>query len=256
MCDGFETKLVTDYLKTSLENRVIIDWVFHDSPDGFSAFKEALPLMVEEVSCKGRLIYIVVYNEHHRFYIFHTLPTVSDDGWQTSGSAPRSYSSYLKLDSGEFLYLRPMRNKGNPTFQFISEERIFTGILDKLGPDILTEEFSLQFWSSLMKEYSSSSSSSNEVNITSFLTNQSIISGCGPIVKCESLYYANISPLRTVGSLTDIEREKLFEGLRIISRCGYASGGVIECKVYEKEGSTKTKTPDGKITYWNEDEQI
>lgn len=247
MISGPETKLATDYLKSKLDNRVVMDsWFTNEivEPDGFLEFKSALPLMVEEVSCKGKIIYFVFYNEYRKFYILHSLPTL---GAKTDNSCKWN----LKLDTDENLWFCNSKREISSCIQFIAEERIFTGILNKIGPDILTDEFNLQIWDSLTKKYKNK-------NITSFLMNQNIISGCGSYIKCESLFYANISPIRKVGSLTDVEKEKLFEGLRIISRCAYVykDDFYTQFKIYEQPHATKTKTPDGKITYWDENTQV
>ena len=101
---------------------------------------------------------------------------------------------------------------------------------------------------------------------------QSLMSGCGNYIKAEALYYAKISPLRKVSSLTEKESEKLFEALRIIPRSAYMNKLLksqddvfqseetqelekFEFQVYGKRQCVRTKTPDGRITYWNDNVQ-
>ncbi len=85
------------------------------------------------------------------------------------------------------------------------------------------------------------------------------------------LYYAKISPLRKVKSLTLEESEKLYEGLRIISRLDYNYGGLSlknfsvngvkgnfqdYLKVYKNPRAILIKTVDGRGTWWNKTEQF
>ena len=97
--------------------------------------------------------------------------------------------------------------------------------------------------------------------------NQKIISGCGNYIKAEALYYAKISPLRKIGSLTQSESDKLFEALRIIPRIAYNYKGLSikdytdqygekgtyenELKIYGRKDAKRTKTSDGRITHWD-----
>ena len=101
--------------------------------------------------------------------------------------------------------------------------------------------------------------------------NQGIISGCGNYIKAEVLYYAGISPLRKVGSMTEEESDKLFEGLRIIPRISYNHKGLslrdyadhngkkgyyeAKLRVYGQKYAKRTKTSDGRTTYWDPHKQ-
>ena len=113
----------------------------------------------------------------------------------------------------------------------------------------MRSEFKLPLFRELVKKYSNR-------NITAFLSEQEIISGCGNYIKSESLYYAKISPLRKTGSLNDKEVELLYEALRIISRISYNNMGLNntapgEFKIYCKDHAICAKTADGKTTYWD-----
>ena len=123
----------------------------------------------------------------------------------------------------------------------------------------MSREFSLPLFRELVNTYSNR-------NITSVVMDQEVISGCGNYIKAEVLYYAKISPLRKIGSLSNREIELLFEGLRIIPRISYNQWDLIikdcndgdedchyhtkDLKVYGKIDAKQTKTPDGRITYW------
>lgn len=264
MPEAAECRLTAEYLNKKLQNRIIYDWVFiggqyeEKDPSGFEEFHHALPLLVIEVGCKGKLIYFVLHNELGDFYVLHSLRMTGR--WQEMKDEYCRW--YLDLDGGEKLWFRNPRCLA--TLQFTSEEYVFDGLLKKLGPDILGPDFTLQVWRNLTKRH-------RNKNVTSFLMNQNILSGCGNYIKAEALYYAEISPLRKVGSLSEAESEKLFEGLRIIPRMSYNYRGLslrdyanqygkkgayeFKLKIYGHNNAKRTKTADGRTTYWDPEVQ-
>lgn len=264
MPESAEVKITTEQLDKSLDNKVIVDWVFpsgqyfNREPDGFEEFYDSLPLLVQEVGCKGKTIYIICHNEFKRFYILHSMRMTGS--WKNK---PVEYCSwYVEIEKGKKLYFRNPRRLA--TLSFISNEDVFDRVLNSLGPDILTDGFTLEVWDKLLKKHS-------QKNITSFMMDQSIISGCGNYIKAEALYYAKISPLRKVHTLNENERDRLFQGLRIVPRSAYNFKGVsirdftdensikggyeYHLKIYGKKWATRSKTPDGRITYWDPEVQ-
>lgn len=259
MPEASECRLMTEYLNKLLKNKCIRSWTFlsgqydnkNKSPKGFEDFEKNLPLLVESVKCKGKFIYFTLYNEYNNFYILHSL--------RMTGRWQNYYDKYCKwvlvLDDDEKLWFRNPRCLA--TLEFSTSKQVLDDYIQNLGPDILTPSFSLKKWRELCYKYS-------KKNITAFLMNQSVISGCGNYIKAEALYYAGISPLRKVGSLTDVESEKLYEGVRIIPRLSYNANGVsikdyadengckggFVLKVYGHKKAKRTKTADGRTTYW------
>ena len=264
MPEGPEVLLTTEYLNAKLSNQIVSKWVFtggqyeDKDPDGFQEFYDALPLLVEEVSCKGKLIHFTFFNEFRTFYVLHSLRMTGR--WQNHEDEYCKW--YLEFDNGDRVWFRNPRCLA--TLQFTTDRRIYEGLLNKLGPDILTPEFTLDTWRRLISKHKNK-------NITSFLMNQNIISGCGNYIKAEVLYYAEISPLRKVGSITKGESEKLYEGLRIVSRVSYNHKGLSlkdyanengkkgyyehKLRIYGKRSAMRTKTADGRTTYWDPDKQ-
>lgn len=265
MPEAAEVKLTAEYLNSRLENKVISKWVFLDGsqydekdPRGFDELDNNLPLLVEQVSCKGKLIYFVLYNEDRYIYVLHSLRMTGR--WQDTEDQYCRW--YIELDDGTKIWFRNPRCLA--TVQFTSEEHVFKAMLDKLGPDILTDEFNLKTWRELLKKH-------RNKNITSFLMDQNIISGCGNYIKAEALYYSKISPLRKVSSLKEHESEQLFEALRIIPRMAYNDQGLSlrdyadnrgrkgqyerQLQIYGQPHATRTKTSDGRTTYWDPEVQ-
>jgi formamidopyrimidine-DNA glycosylase len=250
MPEGPEIKMVADYLSEKLDNKIIRDIHFCSGqyekidPDNYDKIYNNFPLLVEDVYSKGKIIYITLYNENKRFYILHSLRLNSY--WDTLEQIEKRW--YLLLDGGEKIFFYD--SSCLSTLQFIDNEKEFQKAIDSLGPDILTEDFNLAFWRKALKE-------NKNKNITVFLMDQSIMSGIGNIIKSEALFYAKVSPLRKVSSLSDYESEKIFEGIRIISRFSYIVGDLnANLQIYGKKNAIKIKTPDGYITHIDEKVQV
>jgi formamidopyrimidine-DNA glycosylase len=170
---------------------------------------------------------------------------------------------FIELENGKTIWFRDTRGFG--TFYFTDKKEEFENKLHTLGPDIMGKEFKLSLFNKLIKQYSNR-------NITSFLMDQEVISGCGNYIKAEVLYHSKISPLRKVGNLKEKEIELLHESLRIIPRLSYNNNGlslrdytdgngkkgqyIASLKIYGSKTATKTKTPDGRTTYWDPNHQI
>lgn len=260
MPESAEVKLTAEYLSKVLEGQVITDFQFvsgqyeNNDPIGFDEFYDSLPLIVSEVKCKGKMIYMNCASEDKNFYIMHSLRLTGS--WREKEDSCSRW--YILLDTGTKLWFRDPRCMA--TLHFTQDEKVLQATLDKLGYDILTEEFTLKRWKDIVNRHKSK-------NITALMMDQSHISGCGNYIKAESLYYAGISPLRKAGDLSENEVEKLYEALRIIPRLAYNNKGYsggeytdkkgkkgfeeFHLKIYGKPDAKKTKTPDGRITHWN-----
>ena len=257
MPESAEVKLITEYLKLNLENKIISNWNFINGkyeqklPIGFDEFEQNLPLIVENVECKGKFIYFTLFNEQGYFYIMHSLRMTGR--WQDYEDDYCQW--FIELDDVNIWFRDP---RCLATIEFTSDQSKLQKAIDKLGPDILTDEFSLDIWKHLIQKH-------KQKNITSFLMNQEIISGIGNYIKAEALYYSKISPIRKTGSLTKAELFKLYEAIRIIPRIAYNKNGLSikdystsdgskgnyrdDLKIYGKPNATRTKTSDGRITY-------
>tara|TARA_A100001015_G_scaffold234992_2_gene266649 strand:+ start:143 stop:943 length:801 start_codon:yes stop_codon:yes gene_type:complete len=266
MPEGPECRLTVEYLNRVLCGKKILDWVFcggqyvEKDPIGFPEFDKSLPLLVKNISCKGKFIYFILVDDNDQeYYILHSL--MMTGRWQNNHDKYCKW--FLELNNKKTLWFRSPRSFS--TVLFTSDKSVLQNKLDKLGPDIMGREFFLPNFKLLCQKYS-------KRNITSFLMDQQVISGCGNYIKAEVLWYASISPLRKVKSLTNEEIELLYEGLRIIPRLSYNRKGLSirdyknennepgeyssSLKVYGNKSVTRTKTPDGRITYWDPTRQI
>lgn len=260
MPEGPECRIITDYLRKTILNKTITNWVFcngkytDDYPVGYKLFNQNLPFLITDIQCKGKMVYFILKDEEDiEHYILH-YPKMTGK-WQ------KNYDNYCKWyievnQKGE----RPKKetiwfsdSRGFGTLEFTDSKAILNSKVDNLGPDIMKPEFKLPIFKEIIKKYLTR-------NITAFLSDQEIISGCGNYIKSEALYYAKISPLRKVSTLTQKEIELLYESLRIISRISYNNMGIdkksyyksgLECKIYCKDNAICAKTADGKTTYWD-----
>ena len=269
MQEGSKIRIITEYLKSKLEKKIILDWGFvggkyiNKRPVGFIKFENNLPYIVESVECKGKLIYITVYNEYGYCYIINTLKS-DDVCFQEYKDSECSWYIKFKTEftsSNETLWFKDP--KCLSTIQFTSKEPVLQNILDKLGPDILCEDLNLNTWINIITnpQYKNNT-------VIAFLDDQRVISGLGNIDKSEALFYAKISPLRKIGSLCEKDFEKLYEAIRIITRISYNKIGLSEedflesgvnfggLKIYKKSGANKIMSVDGDIIYWDSKKQI
>ena len=260
MPEAAEVRLTTEYLSSVLSNKIITNWVLisgqyeEQDPVGFEEFCDYLPFLVEEVKCKGKLIYFTCFNEYHRFFILHSMRMT---GSWLEKPIDQYCRWYVEIEGSKKIWFRDPRCLA--TLHFTENEDTWKKTLSSLGPDIMTEQFSLDVWRKIIQKYS-------DKNVTAFLMDQHIISGCGNYLKSECLYYSKISPVRKISSLTENESEKLYEALRVLSRLAFVIKGLSvkdyvdpygrkgyfekHLKVYGKKEAEKLKTVDGRTTWW------
>lgn len=266
MPEGPEIRLTVDFLNSVLQNKKITDWVFSggrytdEYPEGFDEFDSALPLTVKEVNCKGKFIYFTITNDDgDEYYILHSL--MMTGRWQKKYDDCCKW--FVEVEGGNTLWFRDPR--AFATLKFSSDAKILQEKLDLLGPDIMKPEFKLQHFKKLAKKYANR-------NITSFLMDQSVISGCGNYIKAEVLYDAKIAPTRKVHDLKDRELDLVYKALCVIPRLSYNNKGLSlgeyanedgkdgfherDIKIYGKKWAKRVKTPDGRITFWDPDVQL
>lgn len=255
--EGPEVLLITEYIEEQLKNKYVVDVIIYDedTPLGYSKFMDMLPLKVTSVKCKGKFIWVEF---EKKFYMFHNI--FSSGKWQEEEDG--------ELTRWEIVIKDTKRNKHYKSLYYISKNHLsvieFSNDYEDLrfhlehtGPSILDPEFTKVMWKKIIQE-------NQTKNITSILTNQKILSGCGNYIKSEALYYAKISPHKKVSDLTTDEIDKLYEGLIVIPRTSYNKGGYTitdykgrygeyekDLKVYAKRGAKRLKTKDGRYTYWS-----
>jgi formamidopyrimidine-DNA glycosylase len=247
--EGPECRMFVELLNRTLKGKNVKEWVFSggkytDSfPKGYDEFDKNLPMTVNEVSCKGNFIYFTLTNKDDiEYYILNQI--IMSGVWTKNHD--KSCKWFLELDNDKTVWFRDIDDLS--TLEFTKNKKTLTNKLNSFGPDIMRDNFHLKDFKKKIVKFSNK-------NITSFLMDKSIISGCGNHIKCEALYYASVSPLRKSGTLNVREIELIYEGLRIISRLCYNNGDKKTLQIYKKKLANVTKTPDGRLTYWNKKKQ-
>ena len=243
MPEAAEVKKTINYLNSVLKDQIINEWVFYtgkyteQDPEGYIEFCNALPLKVDSVSCKGKFIYFTLQGG---WYILHSLMMTGK--WQGRYDEQCKWS--VEIEGKSDIWFRNPR--GLATVKFTNDKKVLDKKLSVLGPSIMTDEFSLNIFRDKAKKFSNR-------NITSFLMDQAIFSGCGNYIKAEALHRAKISPLRKVATLSETDQELLWKALKNIAWEAY-NGKLIK-QIYGRKNACRLKTADGRITQWNPDHQ-
>jgi formamidopyrimidine-DNA glycosylase len=118
----------------------------------------------------------------------------------------------LYLDSGRRLRFSDMRKFG----RVILTEDV-NEVLGDLGPEPLTEDFTLQKFKHMLAQRSG--------RIKPLLLNQRFLAGLGNIYVNEALWQAGVHPLRPANSLSSAEVEALYHAIRAVLRAAIDEGG-------------------------------
>jgi len=122
----------------------------------------------------------------------------------------------FKLDNGDMLLYADTRTLGT-LYLLPSEEMWRISGLANMGPEPLSAEFSLEYFSEMLQK--------RHGNIKAVLLNQKYIGGLGNIYVDESMSIANIHPERIASSLDRDEVIKLFNAINKVIEDGIAHGG-------------------------------
>ena len=122
----------------------------------------------------------------------------------------------FKLDNGYRLVYADTRTLG--TLYLLAPEELWRiSGLANMGPEPLSEEFSLTYLTDMLKK--------RHGNIKAVLLNQKYIGGLGNIYVDESLAIASVHPERIASSLTNLEIEELFNAINKVIDDGIKHGG-------------------------------
>ncbi|SDF78664.1 bifunctional DNA-formamidopyrimidine glycosylase/DNA-(apurinic or apyrimidinic site) lyase [Sporomusa acidovorans] len=150
-------------------------------------------VLVVHLRMTGRLYYVTPGNERDRFT--HIV---------------------FNLDNGDALLYADTRTLG--TLYLMTEEELWRiAGLSSMGPEPLSEEFTLRYFSDRLEK--------RQATIKSVLLNQKIVGGLGNIYVDEALALACIDPERIASSLNDQEVKHLYQAVNQVIADGIAHGG-------------------------------
>lgn len=272
MPEGPEVTIITRSLNKLVKNKTLIKVRIlqggkyeNKAPNNFLLFKENLPLKVESVKNKGKVMFWTFSNGN--VMLNHLKMT---GFWSIDKKYKHSALEFIFCENNLRLFYTDVRRFGRVEFgQGISDLK---EILDNLGPDVINDtSFTFSVFNKLTQN-------KKRLNITKFLMEQSIMSGIGNYMKSEILYEARISPYRTVGSLEEKEKKRIYKAILRIGKDSLNWGGMsksdyrdidgkkgdfekllrVYCKSKDPLGNKieTIKTKDGRTTHWVPELQI
>jgi formamidopyrimidine-DNA glycosylase len=225
MSEIVEVKLTVDLLSKECEGRIVQDLVFlNKTKRTMNEFYKSLPSLVAMVVSKGKLIVIKLQNEHQTSFIFCKLA----DNCYWSLCKTSASVSYLELYYGKKLFFNDLKGEGSLDVSL--DEFDYINRMNAIGLDLLSDQLSLSVWKQLLSTFET-------LRIAILLEKQEIIAGCGTYLTSEILHYAKVHPNRLVSTLSDTEKEKLYEGIQVVCRLAYVHGGYHFPNCFGKRGS-------------------
>jgi len=230
MPEGPEVTIVAEGLNEILQGKYITSFEVTDngryrnkSPDNSTPFGDSLPLLVEKVENKGKLIYFTFSSKKDKFYMINTLGM--SGVWKKRKEKHTcflfEYSSSLgdeDEEKKEKIYFVDQRHFG--TIKFLTSKEDLEKKLKEIGPDMLNDpKMSYKLFKERMMKY-------KHWNLVKALMCQKIISGIGNYLKSESLYHAKISPFLKVEDLSEQQFYNLYQAIRLKIVSSYNDGGV------------------------------
>ncbi len=211
------------------------------------------PSTIQRITRRGK--YLLFHLDNNNVLLTH----LRMSGHFQYGKEPSRYTAAVfHFQDGTLLTFNEIRRFGR--MKAVKEKQL-PKILSPLGPEPLECSYTV-FKQRLEKKTKS--------NLKTTLMDQRVLAGLGNIYAQETLYRAGINPQRTVGTLQEGERKKLYHSIQSILRRAIRQGGTtIEnytslegagrfqrfLAVYEKEQCPKKHSVQkmkigGRGTYW------
>jgi formamidopyrimidine-DNA glycosylase len=140
------------------------------------------------------------------------------------------------LDTGTRLYFDDYRYMGSVD---VIPHHAVAFYFGDLGPDLLQLALDDNTWIPLPHWLSIFKKPSRKI-IYKVLKDQTLVAGIGNYLVCEILYYARISPLRTVASLNDSEWDQIRISAHAVIRLSYAYNGLTIESFISPDGTLGT----------------
>jgi len=275
MPEGPEVKTITDRLNRVLEGKTLSGLRIHTREyaakqmrNEFNEFRQALPLTVDSVNCKGKFIYWKFSGD---WVVFNTLGM---SGTWLFGNLRSMKGVHFTMEFSDGTQAHYRDNRRFGTFKFFgadtSSEQLETK-LNKIGPDMLNEPVSDELSIERLRK-------KNHWNVCKAIMNQEVVSGVGNYIKAEALYKSSIHPEAVVSDLTDSEIEDLGRNCIWVIKASYNARGAtirnyklpngdtgdykFEFKVYaqanDPEGYRvrREETADKRTTHWVPEIQV
>ena len=143
--------------------------------------------------------FIIIQTKDYYVYVHFGIT-----GWFTQDK-PRIYKYILQFGNSK-IYLQDRRRFSSIK---IMNEKEHIKFSNSLGVDILTDKFTLEYFSNIIK--------SKNKNICSLILDQKYFAGLGNYIKNDALYLSRINPNRKSSSLTNKEIKLLYENILFVT---------------------------------------
>jgi len=232
MPEGPEVLTIVDMMNFYMTNKIVIGMEFlsgkhgEDNPDQYDSFIDDLPLKVDRVYCKGKLIIIQLSNNSgDKWWILNHL--VMTGSWQLKCKKEEyvrcriefepmdSYGS-LDITSIDFSDVRDLGK-----FDFINDEDVLDDRLSELAPGFIGD-YIIDY-----KTFQSNIENGKKgCLITKLRDQKSICSGIGNYLISEIMYDAGLSHLLKCNELSEDQIQKLYNSCKTIITQSYVNGGL------------------------------
>ena len=187
------------FIKPILENKIIQNLEILSGKyvnKGISNIEKVKNAKVEDILVKGKTIFIKCENNTSLVFV-HGMT-----GYYSKDAEKHSRISFNFQDVYTNLYYNDPRNFG--TLNIYTTKKDFDKAWESLGPDILNTEVDMEEFYSRLDKYP-------KMKIGIALMEQKLLAGIGNYLRCDILWYCKIHYERQIGSLTDKEKERLYD---------------------------------------------
>lgn len=169
---------------------------------------------IEKLGRRGK--YLLFYLDNNYVLVVH-LRMTGRLYYVTPGMEYDKFTHIVfKLDNGDALLYADTRTLG--TLYLMPQDELWRiAGLASMGPEPLSEEFTLEYFVGMLKK--------RQAKIKSVLLNQKLIGGLGNIYVDEALAIAGIDPERIANTVNETEAKYLYQAVNQVIADGIAHGG-------------------------------
>ena len=232
-----EVETVVRSLRPNLVGRKIVgvrnSWRRHiDRPTYSELSRRIQGRTVTAVSRRGKFLLFPLDNKET--LIIHLRMSGHLAVTDPQSPADNHTHTVFELDDGKELRFRDTRKFGRVYLVKAQDD-----ILGKLGPEPLSEEFTVQALAKIMH--------GKRRVLKPFLLDQTMIAGIGNIYADEALFYASLLPIRKTDTLDGQDIQKLHEGIQHVLRLGIQREGASISTYLKPDGEKGNMQEDVKV---------